>query len=53
MGKLSFFVVTLATLSLFRGITFVWSQGFTKTVDNPTIATVGDGADSAIGSTAR
>ena len=43
VGKLSFFVVTLATLSLFRGITFVWSQGFTKTVANPTIATVGDG----------
>ena len=42
-AKLSFFVVTLATLSLFRGITFVWSQGFTKTVDSTAVATVGDG----------
>ena len=42
-AKLSFFVVTLATLSLFRGITFVWSQGFTKTVDSSEVAAVGDG----------
>jgi ribose transport system permease protein len=43
VGKLSFFVVTLATLSLFRGITFVWSQGFTKTVASNPVATIGDG----------
>ena len=42
-AKLSFFVVTLATLSLFRGITFVWSQGFTKTVDSPVVSAIGDG----------
>ncbi len=42
-AKLSFFVVTLATLSLIRGITFVWSQGFTKTVDSTQVAWVGDG----------
>jgi ribose transport system permease protein len=42
-AKLSFFVVTLATLSLFRGITFVWSQGFTKTVSSSQVATVGGG----------
>ena len=43
LGKLSFFVVTLATLSLFRGITFVWSQGFTKTVSSDVVAKIGDG----------
>jgi ribose transport system permease protein len=42
-AKLSFFVVTLATLSLIRGITFVWSQGFTKTVDSSAVANIGDG----------
>jgi len=42
-AKLSFFVVTLATLSLIRGFTFVWSQGFTKTVDSSAVAFVGDG----------
>jgi ribose/xylose/arabinose/galactoside ABC-type transport system permease subunit len=42
-AKLSFFVVTLATLSLIRGATFVWSQGFTKTVDSSAVAFVGDG----------
>jgi ribose transport system permease protein len=43
LGKLSFFVVTLATLSLFRGITFVWSGGFTKTVSSHLVAEIGDG----------
>jgi ribose transport system permease protein len=42
-GRLSFFVVTLATLSLFRGITFVWSQGFTKTVSSNAVSGIGDG----------
>jgi ribose transport system permease protein len=42
-AKLSFFVVTLATLSLFRGATFVWSQGFTKTVASSPVATIGGG----------
>ncbi len=42
-AKLSFFVVTLATLSLFRGINFVWTQGFTRTVDSNAVATIGDG----------
>src|SRR6478752_4221349 len=42
-AKLSFFVVTLATLSLIRGATFVWSQGVTKTVDSSAGAFVGDG----------
>lgn len=41
--KLSFFVVTLGTMSLFRGVTFVWTQGFTKTVDSSTVAAIGDG----------
>jgi ribose transport system permease protein len=42
-AKLSFFVVTLATLSLFRGITDVWTQGFTKSVPSEVVADFGDG----------
>jgi ribose/xylose/arabinose/galactoside ABC-type transport system permease subunit len=43
VGKLSFFVVTLATLSLFRGITYVWTNGMTQRVESEAVATLGDG----------
>lgn len=46
IGKvgLNFFVVTLGTLSLFRGIVFVWTNGETKYVsDYPLVMTLGNG----------
>jgi ribose transport system permease protein len=45
IGKagLSFFVVTLATLSLLRGVVFVYSEGKTERVDEHAIVSVGDG----------
>jgi ribose transport system permease protein len=43
LGKLSFFVVTLATLSLFRGVTYVWTNGMTQRVDSEAVAFIGDG----------
>ncbi|MGI9051500.1 MAG: ABC transporter permease [Ilumatobacteraceae bacterium] len=45
VGKagLSFFVVTLASLSLLRGAVFVYSDGETKRVDEQAILSVGDG----------
>ena len=45
IGKagLSFFVVTLASLSLLRGAVFVYSEGRTERVDEQAIVSVGDG----------
>lgn len=46
IGKvgLNFFVITLGTLSLFRGIVYVWTNGETKYVsDYPLIMAIGNG----------
>jgi ribose transport system permease protein len=45
IGKagLSFFVVTLASMSLLRGVTFVYTGGRTKQVDIETLSRLGDG----------
>jgi len=45
IGKagLSFFVVTLASLSLLRGAVYVYTEGKTERVPDSTIADVGDG----------
>lgn len=45
IGKagLSFFVVTLASLSLLRGVTFVYTSGRTKRVDVAALNLLGDG----------
>ena len=45
IGKagLSFFVVTLATLSLLRGVVFVYTEGKTERVNEDLVASIGDG----------
>jgi ribose transport system permease protein len=45
IGKagLSFFVVTLATLSLLRGAVFVYTKGKTERVNDDLVASIGDG----------
>ena len=45
IGKagLSFFVVTLATLSLLRGAVFVYTEGKTERVHDDVVASIGDG----------
>jgi ribose transport system permease protein len=45
IGKagLSFFVVTLATLSLLRGSVFVYTEGKTERVNDDLVASIGDG----------
>ena len=45
IGKagLSFFVVTLATLSLLRGAVFVYTEGKTERVNDDLVASIGDG----------
>ena len=40
---MSFFVVTLATLSLLRGAVFVYTEGETERVPDDVVASIGDG----------